>query len=541
MAVLEEVSQHPNSQTKQESGYDIPIKKTKMDDTSMSHYLRELYPATLLYQFSQLSRQQPWLTAASSPKHIIAPFGTALPYLSSSQEPPLLQNPERVVRHTENERFDRSYQPNVALAPRQTILAKEREQREYEKETSTVIKRETIQIKQERPSTPNAHELSPELRHNSPETTVVLETNVQDSKASVAPISPENQSGSNEITSSTSPVPATPSSLTPNKQESISPPHIHHRSHHHHMINSSHHLMHHKKSQSSSASPPTVVVKMTNPQLNGIKKMPLIGNPEFELSTDTDEESLGEPDSSNHVGGANSGSLAQTPSEFVAILLKNNSLDDHKKILDLVQYMEKDIAQSKEAHKKEIRELQQIIDEQRKENELLKVQLSQQHKMSVIATASCLSSSSSSSSSSLSSNSSFDFDQQRNGERRNSIVAAEKPNVIIKPPKKSMLRITPLLLENDCKATANNNNNNNNSNSNSINQSSTTTTTPSIVMKPKCEDIMNNNNTKMFNNNNSSSTTTSTTTSVVINGNQQQQTEMTSNDLQKTAIKTEKL
>jgi len=570
---MEEVSTLTGGQTKQEPGYDIPLKKSKMDESQLTHYLRELYsPATLLYQFSQLSRQQPWL-AAASPKHIITPFGpnvTSIPYLSSTQEPPILQNPERVVRHTENERFDRSYQPNVALAPRQTILAKEREreQREFEKErennerSSTVIKRETIQIKQERPSTPIAHE-SPELRHNSPETTVVLETTSsssgQQEKMNVtAPISPEGQSGSNEITSSTSPVPATPS-MIPNKQESISPPHHHHTTsprshhlHHHTMISSHHHHLIHKTSSTSSASPPTVVVKVTtNHQmvtpLNGLaKKVPIIGNPEFELSTDTDDESLGEPDSSNH-----NGSLAQTPYEFAANLLKNNSTDDHIKILDLIKYMEKEITQLKEAHKKEIRERQHIEETLRKENERLQNQLNQQHKLSVIANASCLSTSSSSSSSSLSSNSSFDFEhqQQRNGnnnERRNSIVAAEKPNVIIKPPKKSLLRITPLL-ENDCKPTANNNNNScSNSNNNINNSQSTTTTTPSIVIMPKCEDIINNNNTKIYNNNNNNNSTSTTTTTVVING---QQTESSSgtddkinnSNLQKTTIKAEKL
>ena len=186
-----------------------------MDETQLSHYLRELYtPAQLLYQFSQLSRQQSWLssTTAASPKHIISPFGqniTSIPYLPSSQEPPLLQNPERVVRHTENERFDRSYQPNVALAPRQTTRD--------DREQNTVIKRE-IQIKQERPSTPNN-----ESRHTSPETTTAHENGV----TGQAPISPEGQSGSNEITSSTSPVPANNihhHQIIPNKRESVSPP-----------------------------------------------------------------------------------------------------------------------------------------------------------------------------------------------------------------------------------------------------------------------------------------------------------------------------
>lgn len=474
-----------------------------MDETKLSHYLREIYPpAQLLYQLSQLSRQQSWLSSATaaSPKHIITPFGqniTPIPYLPSSQEPPILQNPERVVRHSENERFDRSYQPNVALAPRQTILAKERE------EQTTVIKRE-IQIKQERPSTPNNE--SPELRHTSPETTTQHE-NV----TGAAPISPEGQSGSNEITSSTSPVPVNNNihhhHQIPNKRESVSPPQQSSPT------NRSH------TTTTLIKTSPSVVVKVTThsqqPLINGKHKaIPLIGNPEFELSTDTDDESLGEPDSSNH-------NLPQSLYEVVATLLKTNSSEDHAKILGIIKYFEKEITQLKEAHKREIRDRQQVEETLRKENERLQLQLRNQNVSSVIATASCLSSSSSSSSSSLSSSSSYDFERN---ERRNSIV--EKPNVIIKPPKKSILRMTPHLLEECTKPTATNNVSVSNSLSN--NQPS------SIVIMPKCEDIINNNNTKLYNNN--------STTTTVINGNQ---TEGSSDDkqqhLQKTAIKTEKL
>lgn len=462
-------------------------------------YLNDFYSPVLLYQFSQMSRQQPWL--ATSPKqHIMAPFGqnlASIPYMPASQEPPVLQNPERVVRHSETERFERTYQPNVALAPRQTVLTKERERdrdfdkdRETSERSSSVIKCE-IQIKQERPSTPNNE--SPELRNNSPETTGVLESN----GVSAAPISPEGQSGSNEITSSTSPVPAN----IPKKQESMSPPLSSQTSPS--LASPRSHLLNHSIHKTS----PVVVKVSTNqpsPSTNGSKKAPILGNPEFELSTDTDEESLGEPDSSNV-----NGSHAQTPYEFAKLLLKNNSHEDHDKVLNLIKYMEKEITQLKEHHKKEIRELQQQQQQRnegfRKTIENLQNQFNQQNNRnmnsSVIAT-SCLSSSSSSSSSSLSSSSSYDFDRS---ERRNSIV--EKPNVIIKPLKKS-LRITPLL--EDCKSTA------------SI--TSIVTTTP-IVIVPKREDIMNNNNTKLFNNNNA-----------IVNG----QTESLDDTLKKT-IKAEKL
>lgn len=43
-----------------------------------------------------------------------------------SHDPPVLLHPERVVPLSESERFERSYQPNVALAPRSTVLDQRR-------------------------------------------------------------------------------------------------------------------------------------------------------------------------------------------------------------------------------------------------------------------------------------------------------------------------------------------------------------------------------------------------------------------------------
>lgn len=499
--------------TPKQEPLDIPLKKSKQDELSLRYLHPDFYNHAILYQFSrQLSQQQPWLSAAS-PKHMIPPFGlSSMPCLPASQEPPVLQNPERVVRHSESERFERSYQPNVALAPRQTVLTKERERerdfdkdREINERSSSVIKCE-IQIKQERPSTPINNE-SPDLRNNSPETTGVMDQSngVQTVAAATAPISPEGQSGSNEITSSTSPVPAN----IPNKQESMSPPPSSQTSPS--LTSPRSHMLNHSILKSS----PVVVKVTTNqPLVNGNKKRSMLGsNPEFELSTDTDEESLGEPDSSN-LNGIHS----PTPYEYVKLLLKNNSIGDHDKILSLVKHMETQVAQVaqlKEMHKKEIRELQQRDEDNRKKIESLQSQLNMRttnsnvNSSSVIAT-SCLSSSSSSSSSSLSSSSSYDYDRN---ERRNSIV--EKP--IIKMPLKKSLR----MMTEDCKP---------------ITANQIITTSPSIVIVPKREEIMinnnNNNNSKLFNNNNAPTTT-------LVNG----QTEASSLDetLKKTAIKAEKL
>lgn len=430
-------------------------------------------------------RPQAWISP-NSPKHFLAPFAnssnsSSLPY---TQEPPVLQNPERVVRHTESERFERSYQPNVALAPRQTIIAREQRDKEDNNTTSAVIKSE-MQIKQERPSTPINESSPTNMRNSSPETTI----NGGNMPSATAPISPEGQSGSNEITSSTSPVPA---SIPNIKQDSVSP----HSSPSLTSPPPRSHMIHHKSS-------PVVVTVVTNnhhhhhhqPVMNGIKKKVPLGQPEFEMSTDTDEESLtGEPDSSNL-----NGSHTQTAYEHVRELLNNNTLENHNRILHIFKYMEKEIAHNKERidqQKKDMIELQaqhQLREEElRRKNDNLQVQLTQlklNGNVSNIIATSCLSSSSSSSSS-LSSSSSYDYDRN---ERRNSIV--EKPNVIIKPLKKSW-RHTPCddqpVKTMTTTATAN---------------ITITTSTPStIVMMPKTEDIINNNNTKIYNNNNNSST-----------------------------------
>lgn len=231
-----------------------------------------------------------------SAKHLPhLPYGISLPYLS--QEPPVLQNPERVVRLSECERFEQSYQPNVALAPRlnhkhPTTASTDRKEREsdFECDDERVDRDESdVRIKKERPQTPPEESTSPVSR---------IEASI------VAPISPEEQSGSsNEITSSTSPVPApTTTTHKPIDATMHSPktPSSHALDSHH-----MHHLMH--RSQAKAAEPirscdqetPSVLTNgiYYHSKLNGAP-----GNSEFELSTDTDEDSLaGEADSSNSI------------------------------------------------------------------------------------------------------------------------------------------------------------------------------------------------------------------------------------------------
>lgn len=470
---------------------DIPLKKLKHEEVPV-RFLSEHLPYNPAFIMSHLRHQQ-WMLS-SSPKHIIPPFSTAQSTLPYTQEPPILQNPERVVRQSECERFERSYQPNVALAPRQTILTREREKEEGRDNCATVIKSE-MQIKQERPSTPINDSSPPNIRNNSPETTT--NGGNMSTAAAAAPISPEGQSGSNEITSSTSPVPA--SILIPNnKQDSVSP----HSSPSLTSPPPRSHMIHNK-------SPPVVVTLITNqPTMNGIKKkVPLGSNPDFEMSQDMDEDSLtGEPDSSNL-----NGIHAQQPAyEVVRILLKDNSTESQNKILGIFKYMDRELSQLRDIHKKEMIDLQakNMLNEEelRRKIDSLQLQLSQQRVVNgnasnIIAT-SCLSSSSSSSSS-ISSNSSYEYDRN---ERRNSIV--EKPNVIIKPLKKSW-RLT------SCDDLQTNNNNNNNiskpltTTTPTANITITTSTPPTIVMMPKSEDIINNNNTKIYNNNNNNNSNSS--------------------------------
>lgn len=119
----------------------VPTKKAKGLEDAAAYQLEYQHYQSLMYahcaqqqRIGSMSAFRPW-----APKSFLHPAATynavsafsTLPYLS--QEPPVLQNPERVVRSTDRERFERTYQPNVALVPRKCVLAKDREKehREY--------------------------------------------------------------------------------------------------------------------------------------------------------------------------------------------------------------------------------------------------------------------------------------------------------------------------------------------------------------------------------------------------------------------------
>lgn len=107
------------------------------------------------------------------PHHLPFTVSTALPYLS--QEPPVLQNPERVVRISECERYEQSYQPNVALAPRNGSkpssstgggIKVDAEHGDYETNERCDVRDRPlamdVKIKEERPQTPSDESHSPE-------------------------------------------------------------------------------------------------------------------------------------------------------------------------------------------------------------------------------------------------------------------------------------------------------------------------------------------------------------------------------------------
>lgn len=424
---------------------DIPPKKLKIVDDQA--HLLEMYNQMFYQQYrSQLFGRQPQLAWLPSPGKHPLPFSqssSATPYLAKTHEPPILQHPERVVLMADCERFERSFQPNVALAPRQNVISKERpleRDRSPMERQNSVIKCD-IQIKQE----PNSNNESPDLRNNSPETTG---TSNVDSKANIqiAPISPEGQSGSNEITSSTSPLP----NLVQSKQEPVSP-----------SPQTPPNLI--VRSQANFAQNSPILVKM--PITITKSELPIMGNPEFELSTDTDEdESLaGEPDSSNPQNW-----------DLLADLVKNMSKEYQEKILNLFKCLIKDnqnLRAGRSADRKTIealqaRERELMQDNVRLQNQLVEKQKNSVSISSVIASNSNLSTLSTSSNSSLSEY----FDERL--ERRNSMVEKGE-HVIIKPLKKSIRfppadnlnlnQTTVTLVTPKCEE-------NNNSNSNNLNK-----------------------------------------------------------------------
>lgn len=162
---------------------DIPLKKAKMFEDK---FIMDYQYQVLLAQYQQRQNAyhgfRPWTSMTASigaaskhlPHHLPFSVSTALPYLS--QEPPVLQNPERVVRNSECERYEQSYQPNVALAPRNgsscskpsssTGIKVDTEHGDYEANNERDVRDRPlamdVKIKEERPQTPSDESHSPE-------------------------------------------------------------------------------------------------------------------------------------------------------------------------------------------------------------------------------------------------------------------------------------------------------------------------------------------------------------------------------------------
>lgn len=418
---------------------DIPHKKAKLLDEK--YMLDYQYQTLLLAQYHQhYNGFRPWAPLVPppppqslAPKHIPhMPYTLPIQYLS--QEPPVLQNPERVVRLSERERYEESYQPNVALAPRKLAAAanytnghaktngatglggnggsglrdsnrdeldaekdeadandgdgdEEEEERDEHDERRAHDMPMGIEIKKERSITPNEEAISPDGQMPSPSMAASAPA-ATSTTINPAPISPEGQSGSsNEITSSTSPVPVTkmhkPTESTVDLHHhspKMSPPlgdshhHIHHN--HHHALLRSHHQpsdikppvigthCHHRHPEQHSISNHALsngghhnnLHQLNNHhynhhhKLSGGADLHHIPNSEFELSTDTDDNDsmAGEADSSNNL----------SPLDIAIEALKETRPKDRDRVLHVIKMLMSENVQMSMRIEKLLRELQ---------------------------------------------------------------------------------------------------------------------------------------------------------------------------------------
>ncbi|XP_025837119.1 ski oncogene-like [Agrilus planipennis] len=106
------------------SEIDYPLKKNKLDDFAQLPYnIQQLYTTAALDPLYLQYLQD--LQTGRNHLSAFKPFPSlketkirhGLAGLNRYMDPPILQHPERVVPLSESERFERSFQPNVALAP----------------------------------------------------------------------------------------------------------------------------------------------------------------------------------------------------------------------------------------------------------------------------------------------------------------------------------------------------------------------------------------------------------------------------------------
>lgn len=260
-----------------------------------------------------------WATALN-PKLYPQYLGfNGLSYLANQQEPPLLQNPERVIRLNECERFERSYQPNVALAPRQRLKEANGNSHHHQHNNNNN----------------NGHSNS-----NNGSVLVKVKQEPTDSPSGVtitkaATKSPEQFS--TEITSSTSPQPVA------NRQQQQN--HVHPKPSNvdDYKENKAALSIFPVKTEplhANDSSPPTTTTPtpaaILPPTKAALKQRPLV-NPEFELSTDdTDDESS---TSGNQQQEADSSQVLMAPLEAAHQLLKDAKPESLEKVLSIIKML----------------------------------------------------------------------------------------------------------------------------------------------------------------------------------------------------------
>lgn len=326
---------------------DIPLKKARLIDEK---YLADYQCQAMMLNQYRLQKYsfRPWTelgtplsalgpTASSKysshlPYGAVSASGVSLPYFT--QEPPMLQNPDRVVRYSDLEHFEQSYQPNVALAPRYSTkstrpfsFSRNRKERDREYDASSHDREHVIsinvKIKQERPQTPTEEPQSPEFQIETP----IISTSY---KSIPTPLSPDGKSGSsNEITSSTSPLPSVKrvhiaDKITPPSADNSQLHHFLRRSHSKARISAALSRIKGTKRLSFNNDMPHSKTKSRTHQTTG----EIVS--EFELSTDTEDDSLvGDADSTNNIA----------PLDIAYEALKNTEPQERDKVISIIKML----------------------------------------------------------------------------------------------------------------------------------------------------------------------------------------------------------
>lgn len=385
----------------------------------------------------------PHWAAVAALNHKFLPPYVLNGYLSNPQEPPLLQNPERVIRLNECERFERTYQPNVALAPRQ----KPKEANPSSSNGGVLVK-----VKQE----PAELTITTKLVNKSPE-----------------------QFSSTEITSSTSPQPAV---MGGRPQQHTMPQSLH-----------QHHQPGEQKQQqlqelSSGEFKDNKSLGIFTVKLEPKQQHPttgLHGNSEFELSTDTDDESSsvtgGEADSSN--------GLLAAPLEAAHQLLKDAKPESLDKVLGIIKMLLHENWQQRHVCQENVRLLEELRQKDIQVMELQSLLRASQQQLRSMSTVGCDSETSPVEASVLvKPEPRVPSDCRMNGERTirsgggGAEGAASPPLSCVKLKRKAIIEMNNRLNDDDdCDISATNNSSNSSSSSSSVNG----TTITAIKLPPK--------------------------------------------------------